>query len=89
VGDGPVGNFVCGRAVAYDQGIALVNRSPNRMANWALAMHDSRGGIVYSFSLRFDTRKSSLSAASSVGKCPRVRTARRSLAFSASMAFVV
>ena len=65
---GTVGNFVCGRAVAHDQAIAWVNRSPNRMANWALAMHHSRGGMIHSFSLRFKTRKSSFSAASSVGK---------------------
>ena len=30
---GSVGNFVCGRAVAHDQAIALVKRSANRMAN--------------------------------------------------------
>jgi hypothetical protein len=45
--------------------------------------------MVHAFSLRFKTRNSSLVAASSLGKCPRARTARRSLEFSASMAFVV
>ena len=76
------------RAVCHDQAIALVKRSPNRTANWALAMHHSRAGIVHSFSDRFNTRNSSFIAASSVGKCPRARTARRSLELSASMALV-
>ena len=38
--------------------------------------------------LAFKTRYSSFIAASSLGKCPRVRTARRSLAFSASIGLV-
>src|SRR3954466_11599261 len=54
-----------------------------------LAMDHSRGGMIHSFSDRFKTRKRSLVAASSVGKWPLALTARRSLAFSASMAFVV
>jgi hypothetical protein len=54
-----------------------------------LAMAHSLGGIFHSFSDRFKTRKSSFMAASAVGKCPRARTARRSLEFNASMAFVV
>lgn len=58
-------------------------------ANWALAMHHSRGAIFHSFSERTKTRKSSLIAASSVGKCRLARTARRSLAFRASIAFGV
>jgi hypothetical protein len=46
------------------------------------------------FAIMFDdkfvkARYSNLIAASSVGKCPLVRTARRSLAFKDSMAFVV
>ena len=69
--------------------MARVNRSPNKTANCALAMHHSRGGIFHSFSERFKTRKRSFIAASSVGKWPLARTARRSLAFKASMAFVV
>ena len=69
--------------------MALVKRSPKSTANWALAITHSRGGIFHSFSERFKTRNSSLIAASSVGKCPRARTARRSLAFKASIAFVV
>ena len=56
---------------------------------WALAMHHSRAGIVHSFSERFKTRKSSFMAASSVGKWPLARTARRNFAFRASMALVV
>jgi len=52
-------------------------------------MDHSRGGIFHSFSVRFKTRNNSLIAASSVGKCPLARTARRSLEFKASMALVV
>jgi hypothetical protein len=44
--------------------------------------------MVHCFSVRFKTRKMSFMAASSVGKWPLARTARRSLAFRASMAFV-
>ena len=40
------------------------------MANWALAMVHSRGGMIHA-----------LLAASSVGKWPRACTARRNLAF--------
>jgi hypothetical protein len=76
-------------AVQHDQAIAVVKRSPKRTANWALAMHHSRGGMIHSFSERFKTRKRSLVAASSLGKWPLALTARRSLEFSASMAFVV
>src|SRR4051795_3517586 len=66
---GSIGNFVCvGRAVAPVQAMARVKRSPKRMANWALAMHHSRAGMVHSFSDRFKTRKRSFRAASSVGK---------------------
>jgi hypothetical protein len=54
-----------------------------------LASAHSRAGILHSFSARFKTRKSSFSTASSVGKWPLALTARRSLALSASMAFVV
>ena len=84
-----VRNFVWERAADHDQATARVKRSPNRTANWALAMAHSRDGIFQAFSARFKTRNSSLVAASSVGKWPRVRTARRSLAFKASMACVV
>src|SRR3954451_13633120 len=69
--------------------MARVKRSPKRMANCALAMHHSRASMVHSFSERFKTRNSSFRAASSVGKWPRARTARRSFAFRASMALVV
>ena len=75
--------------VNIDQAIAFVKRSPKRPANWALAMPHSRAGMVHSFSVRFKTRNSSFIAASSVGKCPRARTAVRSFELSASMAFVV
>lgn len=79
-----------GRSVKrHGQAIARAKRSPKRTANWAFAMAHSRGGMIHSFSALFKTRNSSFSAASSVGKWPRARTALRSLAFSASMAFVV
>src|SRR5271165_6988421 len=68
---------------------ALTNLSSNMMANWFLASHHSRGGIFHVCATLRKTRYSNLIAASSVGKCPLVRTARRSLAFKDSMAFVV
>src|SRR5881227_3702270 len=64
-----------------DQSMAAVKRSPKRTANCDLAMDHSRGGMIHSFSERFKTRKRSLVAASSLGKWPLARTARRSLAF--------
>ncbi len=76
-------------AVEHRQFIAFVNLSPKRIANWALAMDHSRAGMVHSFSLLFKTRNSNFVAASSVGKWPLARTARRSFEFSASMALVV
>ena len=68
---------------------AKVKRSSKRMASWALAIAHSRGGIFHSFAARFNTRNRSFRAASSVGKCPLERTARRNLAFRLSIAFVV
>src|SRR5580700_241102 len=70
------------------QSMAVVKRSPKRRANWDLAMDHSRGGMIHCFTERFKTRKSSFVAASSLGKWPLALTARRSLAFSASMALV-
>src|SRR5918911_1848794 len=54
--------------------------------SWNIAI---KRGIIKAFSERFKTRKRSFVAASSLGKCPRARTARRSLELSASMALVV
>src|ERR1700729_2443073 len=68
---------------------ALTNLSSNMMANWVLASHHSRGGIFHVCATWRKTRYSNLIAASSVGKWPLVRTARRSLAFKDSMALVV
>src|SRR3954452_11381091 len=85
---GPVRNSVYGRAVEPQPARAFVKRSPNRTANWALAIAHAPGGILHSFSVRFKTRNRSLSAASSVGKWPLALTARRSLESSASIAFV-
>src|SRR4051812_46742690 len=87
--EGPARNSVYGRAVEPQPAMAWVKRSPKRTANWALAIAHSRGGILHSFSARFKTRNSSFIAASSVGKWPLARTARRSLELSASIAFVV
>lgn len=53
---GPVRNFVCGRADEHYAAMALMKRSPNMTANWALAMVHSRGGILHSFSERFKIR---------------------------------
>ena len=60
---------------------AVTNLSSNMMANWVFASHHSRGGIFHSPATWRKTRYSSFIAASSVGKCPLVRTARRSFAF--------
>jgi hypothetical protein len=54
-----------------------LRRSWKRMANWALSACHYLAGIFHSFVARFETKNMSLSAASSCGKCPRVRTARR------------
>src|SRR5271154_5044584 len=81
--------FRAQRGGSTDQAMAVVKRSPNRTANCDLAMDHSRGGMIHSFSERFKTRKRSFVAASSLGKCPLALTARRSLEFSASIAFVV
>src|SRR3954452_16078807 len=79
-----VSAFSClGRAVDPVQAMARVKRSPKRMAHCALAMLHSPAGKVHSFSDRFKTRKRSFRAASSVGKWPRARTARRSFEFRA------
>ena len=68
---------------------ANLNLPSNMIANCAFAMAHSRGGIFHSFCARFNTRKRSFSALSSVGKWPRARTVRRNLAFNDSIAFVV
>ena len=68
---------------------ANLNLPSNMMANCAFAMAHSRGGILHSFCARFNTRKRSFRALSSVGKWPRARTALRNLAFNDSIAFVV
>ncbi len=54
--DGPVINFVCGRAVEHYVAMALMKRSPKMTANWAFAMVHARGGIFHSFSDRFKIR---------------------------------
>src|SRR3712207_1489086 len=69
VGEGTVRNFVWDRV---DQ--VMAKRSSKRMANCALAAVHSRAGILHSLSARFNTRYSSFSTASSVGKWPRART---------------
>jgi hypothetical protein len=53
---GTVRISVCGRAIEHYAAMALMKRSPNRTANWALAMVHSRGGIFHAFSDRFKIR---------------------------------
>ena len=94
VADGPVAGGLSeipctGQRIEHPAPQASWKRSSNRIANWALAIAHSLGGILHSLSARFKTRKRSFSAPSSLGKWPRVLTARRSLAFNASTAFVV
>ena len=67
----------------------FTKRSLNMTANCVFASAHSRGGRFHSAAAWFKTKYSSFVAASSEGKCPLVLTARRSLEFSASMAFVV
>jgi transposase len=78
-------------AIPYDKALYRqrhrIEIAFGRLKDWRRIA--TRYGMVHSFSVLFKTRYSSLSAASSVGKWPRARTALRSLAFSASMAFVV
>lgn len=69
-------------------GLAAWKRSAKRTANCNFSIAHSLGGILYSFSNLFMTRYSSFMAASSFGKWPLARTARRSLEFSASTALV-
>jgi hypothetical protein len=54
-----------------------------------LAIAPSRGGIFHAFAAKFNTRKRSFRALSSVGKWPLVLTVRRNLAFRLSIGFVV
>ena len=68
---------MCGPWAEHFGAQAIWKRSSNRIANCALAMAHSRGGILHSLSARFKTRNRSLRALSSLGKCPRVLTARR------------
>ncbi len=68
---------------------AFTKRSLNMTANCVFASAHSRGGRFHSAAAWFKTKYSSLAAASSDGKCPLVRTARRSFEFNASIAFVV
>ncbi len=67
---------------------AVANLSSNKMANWVLASHHSRGGVVHSPATRRKTRHRSFIAASSAGKRPHARTARRNFAFKDSTALV-
>ena len=73
------------RAVSHQK----TKRSPKTTANCVFASTHSRGGRFQSAAAWLSTRYNSFKAASSFGKCPRVRTARRNFAFSASMALVV
>jgi hypothetical protein len=79
--------ILCGRPVQHQQ----TNLSPKATAtaNCVLASIHSRGGRFHSSAALLRTKYSNFIAASSLGKCPLARIARRSLAFSASIAFVV
>ena len=82
---GTIGIFVCEAVFRH----ASTKRSLNMTANWVFASNHSRGGRFQSAAAWFKTKYSSFAAASSDGKWPLVLTARRSLEFSASIAFVV
>lgn len=63
--------------------IYALKQSAKRAANWDFATAHSLGRIFHSFSDLFKTRYRSFVAASSEGKWPLARTARRSLEFRA------
>ncbi|ASP89491.1 hypothetical protein CDO26_35490 (plasmid) [Sinorhizobium meliloti] len=67
----------------------LKNRSPKMTANCVFASTHSRGARFHCSAALLRTRYNSFIAASSPGKCPRERTARRSFELRASIAFVV
>jgi hypothetical protein len=68
---------------------AEITRSWNMIANCGFASVHSREVIFHPAAASRKTRQISFVAASSVGKCPWIFTARRSLALSAWMALVV
>lgn len=63
----------------------MTNRSLKMTANYVFTSDQSRGERFHSGATMSRARYSSLIAASSRGKCPRVRTARRSSGFNVSM----
>jgi hypothetical protein len=77
--------ILCVRPVQHQQ----TNLSPKTTANCVLASIHSRGGRFHSSAALLRTRYSNFIAASSLGKWPLARMARRSFAFRASIAFVV
>jgi hypothetical protein len=81
---GPISDFLREVGFVYQ----TTNLSPNRMANWVLALHHSRGGCSLSSTARFCPSYSRFIAASSPGKRLRVRTARRSFESKASFALL-
>ena len=83
--NGTVGYFVREACFRHWQ----TNLSPKTTANWVLASNHSRGGRFHSSAAWFRTRYNSFMAASSLGKWPLVRTARRSFEFNASIWLVV
>jgi hypothetical protein len=78
--------ILCLRRVDHHE---FTKRSLNMMANCVFASDHSRRGRFHSAAARLRHRYSNFVAASSVGKWPLVRTARRSFELSASMALVV
>ena len=68
---------------------AAVNRSPNRIANWFMATFQSKVALTDLASTLRSASHRSLTAASSVGKWPRVLMILRSCMFKLSMALVV
>lgn len=66
-----------------------MKRTLKRMANDAFAMTTYERAWSISFSARFKTKNSSLKTALAVGEYPLARTARWSLLFKVSMAFLL
>ena len=78
--------ILCLRRVDHHE---FTKRSLKMMVNGVFASDHSRGGRFHSAAARLRDRYSNFVAASSFGKWPLARTARRNFELSASMALVV
>ena len=82
--EGSVGNLVCGAGFSSGSDEAFAEHD----GELGFGFGPFAGGIFHSCPTWRKTRKMSFVTASSLGKWPLARTARQSLAFNASIAFV-